>query len=182
MLDQNTDRMWYVIGAVIVGAAIIFLVNSSFPQLFASVGDTFKEKTEESMKVVDNTGPVTVKGLDGVVFQQGVLFGSNDDPKLIDAVKPKTDRKHWYTSTYVPTNGAKSITIQLKDTLPDFKQSRGRVNGYGSDKVFTRSFIDDLDKSTPYTTTYAIPDNVSYMRIMLVYADKGEYVITLNNK
>lgn len=71
MLDQNTDRMWYVIGAVIVGAAIIFLVNSSFPQLFASVGTTFERAAEDAMDVIDappynqdivhNGGPLRVK-------------------------------------------------------------------------------------------------------------------------
>lgn len=30
MLDQNTDRMWYVIGAVVIGAGIIFLANGMF--------------------------------------------------------------------------------------------------------------------------------------------------------
>ena len=39
MLDQNTDRMWYVIGAVLIGAAIIFGMNTLMPEAFASVGD-----------------------------------------------------------------------------------------------------------------------------------------------
>lgn len=56
MLDQNTDRMWYVIGAVIVGAALIFLVNSSFPQLFASVGDVFTNKTDEVSETIGSIG------------------------------------------------------------------------------------------------------------------------------
>lgn len=30
MLDQNTDRMWFVIGAVLIGAAIIFAANLLF--------------------------------------------------------------------------------------------------------------------------------------------------------
>ena len=30
MLDQNTDRMWFVIGAVLIGAAIIFAANALF--------------------------------------------------------------------------------------------------------------------------------------------------------
>ena len=38
MLDQNTDRMWYVIGAVLIGAAIIFGASTMFPSAFASVG------------------------------------------------------------------------------------------------------------------------------------------------
>ena len=38
MLDQNTDRMWYVIGAILLGAAIIFGASTMFPRAFASVG------------------------------------------------------------------------------------------------------------------------------------------------
>lgn len=58
MLDQNTDRMWYVIGAVIIGAAIIFIINGTMPQLFASVGDTFSKKTDETTAVVDGIRPM----------------------------------------------------------------------------------------------------------------------------
>lgn len=59
MLDQNTDRMWYVIGAVIIGAALIFIMNSTFPQLFASVGDTFEGKTKETTNITDGIMPNT---------------------------------------------------------------------------------------------------------------------------
>lgn len=48
MLDQNTDRLWYVIGAVLLGAAIILLLNGAAPQLFASVGETFQSKAEKA--------------------------------------------------------------------------------------------------------------------------------------
>ena len=54
MLDQNTDRMWFVIGAVIVGAAIIFIANGSLPTLFASVTDTFTEVSDSALEVVDS--------------------------------------------------------------------------------------------------------------------------------
>ena len=61
MLDQNTDRMWFVIGAVIVGAAIIFIANGSLPTLFASVSDSFEESASMGTEVagdiyVDVTG------------------------------------------------------------------------------------------------------------------------------
>lgn len=56
MLDQNTDRMWYVIGALVVGAGIILLANKAMPEVFASVADTFKGKTDEVTSVVDEIG------------------------------------------------------------------------------------------------------------------------------
>lgn len=59
MLDQNTDRMWYVIGAVIIGAAIIFILNGMIPELFASVGGTFQDKTKETTDIVDGIKPNT---------------------------------------------------------------------------------------------------------------------------
>lgn len=49
MLDQNTDRMWYVIGALVVGAGIILLANKAMPEIFASVTDSF-EKVSNSAK------------------------------------------------------------------------------------------------------------------------------------
>lgn len=36
MLDQNTDRMWFVIGALVVGAGIILLANKAIPEIFAN--------------------------------------------------------------------------------------------------------------------------------------------------
>ena len=42
LLDQNTDRMWYVIGAVLIGAAIIFGMNTLMPEAFASVTQNFE--------------------------------------------------------------------------------------------------------------------------------------------
>lgn len=49
MLDQNTDRMWYVIGAVLVGAAIILIANGTLPQMFASVTDSFENVSKEAL-------------------------------------------------------------------------------------------------------------------------------------
>lgn len=49
MLDQNTDRMWFVIGALVIGAGIILLANKTMPELFAKVGRTFDEMTDEGV-------------------------------------------------------------------------------------------------------------------------------------
>jgi hypothetical protein len=37
MLDQNTDRTWWMIGAVVVGALLIAAAKVAFPQVFDSV-------------------------------------------------------------------------------------------------------------------------------------------------
>lgn len=42
MLDQNTDRSWWMIGSVVIGALIIGLAKVAFPEVFNSVVDFFK--------------------------------------------------------------------------------------------------------------------------------------------
>ncbi|WMX58520.1 hypothetical protein [Peribacillus sp. R9-11] len=42
MLDQNTDRSWWMIGAVIVGALLIGLAKVAFPEVFNIVITFFK--------------------------------------------------------------------------------------------------------------------------------------------
>lgn len=42
MLDQNTDRSWWMIGAVIVGAILIGTAKVAFPEVFNIVITFFK--------------------------------------------------------------------------------------------------------------------------------------------
>lgn len=42
MLDQNTDRSWWMIGAVIVGAILIGSAKLAFPEVFSTVIQFFK--------------------------------------------------------------------------------------------------------------------------------------------
>ena len=56
MLDQNTDRMWYVIGALVVGAGIILLANKTMPGVFANVMNSFSDLTEKSTHGVNQIG------------------------------------------------------------------------------------------------------------------------------
>lgn len=42
MLDQNTDRSWWMIGSIVVGAAIIGIALVAFPEVFDMVIDYFK--------------------------------------------------------------------------------------------------------------------------------------------
>lgn len=42
MLDQNTDRTWWMIGAVLVGAALVYAANAAYPEVFSSVVTYFK--------------------------------------------------------------------------------------------------------------------------------------------
>ena len=57
MLDQNTDRMWFVIGALVVGAGIILVANKSIPDIFSKVTDQFKSVTEQGTESIKNIHP-----------------------------------------------------------------------------------------------------------------------------
>lgn len=74
MLDQNTDRMWYVIGALVVGAGIILLANKAMPEVFANVADAFKGVADESTKSASK-----------LKVQQGNLINAADAMRVWDA-------------------------------------------------------------------------------------------------
>lgn len=59
MLDQNTDRMWFVIGALVIGAGIILLANKTMPELFANVSNSLSSVTNEG---IGNAGSLMVYG------------------------------------------------------------------------------------------------------------------------
>lgn len=54
MLDQNTDRMWFVIGALVIGAGIILLANKTMPEVFANVTKQMKNITNSATDEIDN--------------------------------------------------------------------------------------------------------------------------------
>ena len=57
MLDQNTDRMWYVIGALVVGAGIILLANKALPEVFANISNTFNGTTDNALTEIGESFP-----------------------------------------------------------------------------------------------------------------------------
>ncbi len=56
MLDQNTDRMWYVIGAIVIGAAIIAMGLNIFSESFDSVEDNFGIVAGVAEDTIDSMG------------------------------------------------------------------------------------------------------------------------------
>lgn len=118
MLDQNTDRMWYVIGAVIVGAAIIALVNGSLPQLFANVTDSFEGVSNQTLVEV-NSGNVLYDGGETV---------SNEKYHM-----------HTYDLVHDDIPYGTQMTITMKAELHPDKTEFGFYNssGHGSDLMVT---------------------------------------------
>lgn len=52
MLEQNTDRLYWIIGAVVVGSLLIFVAYKYFPDLFQK---SIKEKFEELLGTSDKS-------------------------------------------------------------------------------------------------------------------------------
>lgn len=70
MLDQNTDRMWFVIGAVLIGAGLIAAANILFPELFATMADSFRgmltRATEGGLDDINFDGGSTINIIRGL--------------------------------------------------------------------------------------------------------------------
>lgn len=98
MLDQNTDRMWYVIGAVIIGAAIIFILNGTMPDLFASVGGTFTNKTEQVTNDINELS--MADGIDSVQRKNKVVNGEVEK-SVLNLAMTEYDDKGVATEQYI---------------------------------------------------------------------------------
>lgn len=51
MLDQNTDRTWWMIGAVIVGALLVGAAKLAFPHIFEEVMSFFTGQLGEGSEL-----------------------------------------------------------------------------------------------------------------------------------
>lgn len=52
MLDQNTDRSWWMIGSVVIGALLIGLAKLAFPEMFNTVMAFFKSSIPTKLGMV----------------------------------------------------------------------------------------------------------------------------------
>ena len=75
MLDQNTDRMWYVIGALVVGAGIILLANNTMPEVFANVTESFEQPMNSGTKLLHDLAKTTNLYTGGDYRYQGIPGG-----------------------------------------------------------------------------------------------------------
>lgn len=174
MLDQNTDRLWYVIGAVLVGAAILLLLNGSAPNLFAQVAGTYEELTEEATSGAESLtddGPKRIPiaelnqeadlispdnmeiGTFNYLTGDLTTANNNQFERMIDpvSVTPNTD---YY------------ITYELQSNVPDkwgtevawvfYDQEMNPIEGRS-----VYSYYEDERKTTTLTT----PENARYIRV-----------------
>ncbi|WP_175618793.1 hypothetical protein [Virgibacillus halodenitrificans] len=53
MLDQNTDRSWWMIGSIVVGAIVIGAAKVAFPEVFDTVIGFFKSMIPTELGIVN---------------------------------------------------------------------------------------------------------------------------------
>ena len=135
MLDQNTDTMWFVIGAVIVGAAIIFIANGTLPDIFASVADSFEDVASEATSVVEDIEPIQDIDSEGYMNMRWVFrnhYANPEKPSLVRSVELQLDPNTTYTFS---TSAEPSITNNGSEMHSAFVHHVGEtpatgVNGF----------------------------------------------------
>lgn len=56
MLEHNSDRMYWVIGAIVIGALIVIAAQKLFPDVFKQVGDTLSKMIGRASDKAGNVG------------------------------------------------------------------------------------------------------------------------------
>ena len=146
MLDQNTDRMWYTIGAVLIGAAIIFGANSLFPSAFASISYNFESTIAQFS---DN---------DNLIKNYEVVGGwLNHEGFVTDEVH--TSKSRDWTSGFIPTEDADYITFS---TNGRHQTKRAMFYDENKEPMLPRNInTEPLDT----VMVYVIPDGAKYIRV-----------------
>ena len=88
-MEQNTDRMWWTIGAIVIGAAIIVSLLSGMPNMFSNIGTHSKlmelMAVESLVSTNDNAKTVYDQWSEKyiVTTDAGTFVNSSDDPSVI---------------------------------------------------------------------------------------------------
>lgn len=179
MLDQNTDRIWYVIGAVLIGAAIILLLNGTAPNLFAQVAGTMKDHTDEFSAYMDAKDRNLIDTLDiteDSYVNTPIGSGYEETIPVGDLVM---DYYRHDTTGYIPIDPEKEYIFFSEHDNGVWFMRAGYYDEEGK-VVGTRLRAgDDYDnKQNPYRgyaddeITLEVPKGASYVRIS---ADSQDY-------
>ena len=130
MLDQNTDRMWFVIGALVVGAGIILLANKTIPEIF---GNTVSAMNNIVTAEFGNPNLLKDSAKEIMVTNSGnSSYALNyHDPDLIEPlVEGETYTISFYARSPIATQfnkgifineGTKDIPMNDTSISPDYK-------------------------------------------------------------
>ena len=150
MLDQNTDRMWFVIGAVIVGAAIIFIANGTIPEIFASVTDTFKQSSDMATSEIDWRMANRINAYD---YTEHYFLNEGTG-----SIRPDDGGEYYATSGFFKVEGG----VDYIFTAPK-ETANKRIVYYDSDKNRIEGYLAPSYRSKELRTT--APDNAEYARV-----------------
>lgn len=177
MLDQNTDRLWYVIGAVLVGAAIILLLNGTAPDLFAQVAGAYEDLTEDATSGAESLMDDGSKGTNGTPIaqlDQGADMISRDNMEIGSFnffngdLKPanKNQFERMIDPVPVTPNTKYYISYELESHVPDgwgtevawvyYDQEGNPISGNG-----IYSHYKEEKKTVRFTT----PENAHSIRV-----------------
>ena len=154
MLDQNTDRMWYVIGAVLFGAAIIFGMNTLMPNAFASVGDMFESVTNSTSSLVDDLAiDRNMIDIENVVVNRRVR--ETDGVLIVDSMEKSTD--------FMPVRAGYNYVFSTPNAIVK------RVSYYSDNSGSPESFIKGYHVGSTKDWVTEAPVGAKYARISADY-------------
>ena len=180
MLDQNTDRMWYVIGALVVGAGIILLANKTMPDVFASVSKSFEQPLNSAigqLRELANTKNLYTNGdfrYQGVPTDKGYTIG-NSTTSIVQKnipVKPNTTYELRYYKKGVATN-MKVLTFSSETTknlhnemYKDHKRVR-EIDTFSFDRIPNGDYTHQLSHQTDneIVAQFTTADNETYISL-----------------
>ena len=152
MLDQNTDRMWFVIGAVIVGAAIIFIANGSLPTLFASVADTFEGASEASQEVIGDIHPNTNEFPDGLRAYRGAQLNFRNYPEILVVRTTGNNDGVYFDSNQYEADSVYELTFEFKRTAGELLHMNGHAQGFWDDSTYYLDGVEHGSWHNSYAT------------------------------
>ena len=151
MLDQNSDRMWYVIGALVVGAGIILLANKTFPQLFAKTSEAFGGVSNAAIEEINNEFAMhNVLDADGLM-----LFPTIETSGLYHDYDEETDT---WTMEIPRINSPYSVGLKVKPTALRVPYGARFTTRY---EVWVPEGIDNAVVNTDINNTFESKEFVS---------------------
>ena len=147
MLDQNTDRMWYVIGALVVGAGIILLANGTLPSLFASVTETFEGTSTEALNVIDSLYATNLVNPEKADDGYWVVEGSG-----VESTASNGDK--WASTDYMMVSS--NVAYTFKTAIPMYNM---RITYFDANKKHITGMmqyhVDEMEMVAPSNAMYA---------------------------
>lgn len=168
MLDQNTDRMWYVIGAVLVGAAIILIANGTIPEIFANVTGSFNNvlTTATEFEILYSFDKPDGFDESNILNTTSMTYGLHiyNDGRM-------NDNREWAISDFSEIEAGVEYTFETHDPTVNKKMlfyDENKVLIYGRTTYKTEPIV----KSISHTS----PNNAFYAKVATVYNNKNRQV------